>query len=417
MRNNTFLYDIIQIVIKKLLWYSYDFANSFLSIAVVFYIPLILSEKGIADYWIGIPSSIATLVLLIIMPYFGFVSDKIGKKIIFLRWTSVLMILTAFILAYITQNNLVTSNGLVLFGLFYVLFWIFFQAGITFYTAMLKNISADASGHYVSGIGIALGQFGNAIGLYIIGMIIAMGVGIFGIYDKNLALVIGAIAFGFLSFPFLCTKDNFSKNDSLINFSYKDYIVKILSNKKIMWVLIAYSLLADSILTFQIYLTVYVKKVFDVSEHIVLNIGILGLLFAVLGGASTGFFIKRFGMEKTIMFSIFLYAISFITFSTIPAVLPIIYSTMAVAGIAYGSLFSSYRAYYAHITPMNEQSEYFSIYAVFERAASVIGPLVWSLTFFIGSYYNENFAYRFSLISLVVVIILGLLAFNKSRKY
>lgn len=402
---------------KKLLWYSYDFANSFLSIAVIFYIPLILSEKGIADYWIGIPSSIATLILLSVMPYFGFMSDKIGKKIYFLRWTSALMILTAFVLAYITQNNLGTSSGLVLFGLFYVLFWIFFQAGITFYSAMLKNISADANGHYVSGVGIALGQFGNAIGLYVIGMIIATGVGIFGIYDKNLSLVLGAVLFGVLSFAFLRSRENSTGNDSLKKFSYRDYLTKILSNKKIMWALIAYSLLADSIQTFQIYLTVYIKRVFDVSEHTVLNIGILGLLFAVLGGVSIGFFIKKIGMERTIICSIFLYTISFVIFSIIPSVLPVIYFIMAIAGIAYGALFSSYRAYYAHITPANEQAEYFSIYTVFERAASVFGPLVWSLTFFIGSYHSENFAYRFSLMSLVVVIVLGLLAFNKSRKY
>lgn len=402
---------------RKLLWYSYDFANSFLSVAVIFYIPLILAEKGVSDYWIGIPSSLATLFLLIVMPYFGFLSDKIGKKIYFVRYTSFMMVLVSFVLAYVTQNYLDSNSGLILFGVLYILFWIFFQAGITFYSAMLKNFSDNINGHHVSGVGLAVGQFGNAVGLYLIGLIIATGVGVFGIYDKSLSIFLGGITFLFLSSLFLFSKDISVKNSSLVSFSYSDYFLKILKNKKIMWTLIAYSLIADSILTFQIYLTVYIKKVFSVSDLVVLNIGIVGLLFAVLGGVITGFFIKKIGLEKTIKLGIYLYMIGFITFSIIPSISLLIYSSTSLAGVAYGLLFSSYRAYYAHITPHNEQSEYFSIYTVFERAASVIGPLVWSLTFYIGSFYGENFAYRFSLISLVIVIILGFFAFNKSRKY
>lgn len=399
------------------LWYLYDFANSFASIVLIFYYPLVLAERGASNAWIGISASIATGILLLILPYLGSYSDRTGKRIFFIRIASVLMVASLFVLAFLMQNLEVFSTSILLvLSFFYILFQVCFQGSYVFYSAMLRTITDTENNTKVSGVGLGLGQLGNAVALGIIGPIIGSSLVIIGLSGKPLALLLGGILFAFISIPFLRQKD--LKNDvEKIGFSYKVFLKKIFSEKRIFFFLVGYSLLADSILTFQLYLTLYITKIFGFSDKLVTYAGMVGLIFAVLGGFMASKFVYKLkDKEKALRVSSIFYAVTFCIFALVPKVPFLVFVALALGGIAYGLLFSLARAVYSEISPEKNQGEFFSLFTVFERAASVVGPLVWLLTFYLLKNFGENVQYRGSMLLLVLVCLCGFYYLVKSNR-
>ena len=397
------------------LWYLYDFANSFASSVLIFYYPLMLSERGASDVWIGVSASIATAVLLFLLPYLGAWSDRTGKKIYLIRIASASMIVSLFVIAFLIQSvESLSTTLLFVLSFFYVLFMVGFQGSFTFYSAMLRDMTDSQNNTKVSGTGLGFGQLGNVVSLGLIGPIVGSSIVIVGLSGKPLALVLGGILFTLISLPFLLQKDT-QKISNNFPFSYRDFIGKIISQKRVLFFIIGYALLSDSILTFQVYLTLYLKNVFDFSDKMITYAGITGLFFGVAGGFLVGKFVTKIhNKEKALGLSVALYAFCFGFLAFIPSNLILVFLSVAMSGISYGFVFSLARSIYSEITPAGEQAEYFSIYNVFERAASILGPLVWLAVFYSLTSFGENIQYRGSVFFLMLICIAGFYYLRKS---
>jgi UMF1 family MFS transporter len=402
---------------KVKLWYLYDFANSFASVVLLFYYPLILSDRGASDAWIGVSASIATGILLLVLPYLGAYSDRTGKRIQLIRIGSIVMVISLLAISFITsRNGQFEVSILVSLSFLYVLFQVCFQGSYSLYSAMLRNITDSSRSVKVSGFGYGIGQLGNAIAILIIGAIIGTQVIMIGLSDKSLAIFLGALFFFAISILFLRQKD--SENKKISTFSYKKFFKKIFKNKRVFLFLIGYSLLADATLTFQLYLAIYVRKIFGFSDHLVSYVVFIGLVFGVLGAFFANKLVKKINnVNKTLRWASILYGINFGLCAIIPPVPALVFIVLAMSGIGFGLFFSLSRVVYSQITPADSQGEYFSIYTTFERAASVVGPLVWLLTFYLLKVFGENIQYRGSVLLLVVICFLGLYFVKKSEKY
>jgi UMF1 family MFS transporter len=155
--------------------------------------------------------------------------------------------------------------------------------------------------------------------------------------------------------------------------------------------LIGYSLLSDAILTFQLFLAIYVKRVFNFSDQLVSYVVIIGLIFTVFGGfLANKLAYKLKSKEKALRVSSLLYAICFGLCAFIPQMPAFVFIIIALSGASYGLVFSLSRTVYSEISPVDKQGEFFSIYTVFERAASVVGPLVWLLSFYLLESFGES---------------------------
>lgn len=403
---------------KIRLWYLYDFANSFASVVLLFYYPLILSERGASDAWIGVSASIATGILLLVLPYIGALSDRTGKRIFFIKIGSILMILSLLAMSFIVKNS-ETFGLVILFSLsfLYVLFQVCFQGSYMVYSAMLRDISDSINNVKVSGEGYGFGQLGNAVALGIIGLIIGTQVVIWGLSGKTLALFLGAILFLILSSFFFRQKESI-KSNFIVPFSYGEFFRKITKNKRVFHFLIGYSLLADAILTFQLYVALYVKNVFSFSDNSVSYVGIAGLVFSVLGAFLTNKFVNKVkDKNKVLRIAGISYGICFGLCACMPLINIAIYISVSLCGFFYGVLFSLFRVIYSEISPEDSQGEFFSVFTVFERAASVIGPLVWLLTFYLLRSFGESIQYRGSVLLLMIVCFVGIYYLKKSEKF
>ena len=403
---------------KKIwLWYLYDFANSFASVVLLFYYPLILSERGASGVWIGVSTSISTAILLIILPYLGSLSDKTGKRILFIKIGSIIMVASLILISFVIKgNDIFDLKILFILSSLYILFQICWQGSYSIYTAMLRQISDETNSVKISGQGYGFGQLGNALAIAIISFIIGTSMVFWGLSGKVLALFLGAVFFLLLSSFFFIQKES-TKNDLVDSFSYTEFFKKIKSNKRVFNFLIGYSLLADAILTFQLYIALYVSKVFDFSDKGVSYVAITGLIFATIGGFLTNIFVKKLKNKNKALIIVGLsYGVCFGLCALMPVVSFAVFIVVALSGLLFGVLFSLFRVIYSEISPEDSQGEFFSIFTVFEKAASVIGPLVWLLTFYLLRSLGESIQYRGSVLLLMVICFVGLWFLKKSER-
>ena len=415
------------------LWYLYDFANSFASSVVIFYFPLILLEAKVPDFYIGASTAISTLVLLILYPYMGKKSDfDTSKRLRYIRASSVFMALVLILIAIISGLYSVASLPILLIlCALYIIFQIAFQGSYVFYTAQMQEL--EESGHNknkLSSVGMGLGQLGNAVSIGLMSFIVGAGLVIFGLTGKSLALFLGAILFTILGIPYLIQKNKYLKkenqkvynldnnnNKSLVaNLTYfKSVFSKIYKNKKIFYFVIGYALVADSISTFQVYLSIYMKKVFLLDDKTIGVMGAISLFSLFLTCMVYGHFEKRFKNKKFVLIvggSVYLFVFSLL--AVIPPVKIYIILALISTGIAYGLFFPIARSIYSDIIPKENQAEYFSSFVIFERSAAVFGPILWLGTFYVFKNFGEDVQYRGSVFFLVLISLFGLFFLKKS---
>lgn len=408
---------------KVRLWYLYDFANSFASSVVIFYFPLLLLQGGAGDTWIGISTAISALILLIFYPAFGRRSDQSQKtRMRYIQLSSIMMVIVLVVMGSLTNHYVENYSLLLLFtlSLLYIVFQISFQGSYVFYSAFMQDF--ENTGHNkdrVSSLGLGLGQLGNAVSIGTMGAFVVGGsLVVLGISGKSLALVLGAVIFIILALPFLLQKlDDAGPGGARTReqFSFREFSKKIFSNKKLLYYLLGYMFVADSVTTLQIFLTLYLKNVFDFSDKMSSLAGVvsLGMLFAtcmLLGSLAH----KMVNKSKSLSIAGAIYVGTFLLLGLVPKVPYLVYLCLAFAGIAYGLFFPLARSLYSDIVPKEEQAEHFSFFVIFERTAAIIGPIIWVIVYEFLRSYPVEFRYRANLIVLSLIAMVGLYLIKKS---
>src|SRR6185369_17036915 len=114
--------------------------------------------------------------------------------------------------------------------------------------------------------------------------------------------------------------------------------------------------------------------------------------------------------RKAILVSIGVWAICIVTFAAAQSALTFIV-TVVINGFSFGVLYSLSRAYYSDLIPEDKQAEYFSIYTLFEKFASVLGPLLWSGVVLVFAFSGEAMKYRFAMLSLAALVSISFFIF------
>lgn len=391
------------------LWYLYDFANSFASIVVIFYFPLLFMAKGGFELWMWVSSSLSTLVLILILPGIGRYIDTIGKRMPFLLWGSISMSILLVVLGYMfwVSGEFRTLQKIIVISL-YGLFFLLYNGSVSIYTSLLRSVSLDEHAVATSGKGMALGQLWNVIGLAAMGPIISSGAIILWLSGKPVAFLLGAIASLVFAVPFFLKGTNGTVLDVTELQVRPSLYKKIYKEKHIFYFLIGMMLISDAILTFQIYVTSFLKKTYLMNDQMAVYAGIVGLFFCLVGWLISPWVVRKLKSTfQALMFAALFYSICFWILSIIPPIQVLALVTMAISGVFYGLVFALWRVVYAQMTPKDEQTSYFSIYALFERTASVIWPLLWTVTFLIFSVFWGVVAYRASIFILGIISLTG----------
>lgn len=408
---------------KVRLWYLYDFANSFASSVVIFYLPLLLLQGGASDTWIGISTAISATILLLFYPALGRKSDQSQKtRMRYIQLSSIVMVIVLVTMGSLTNQYVGNYSLSLLFALslLYIIFQVSFQGSYVFYTAFMQDF--ENTGHNkdrVSSLGLGLGQLGNAVSIGTMGAFVVGGsVVVLGISGKSLALVLGAVLFIVLALPFLLQKlDGAAPREveTRKQFSFREFVGKIFSNKRLLYYLLGYMFVADSVTTLQVYLTLYLKNVFGFTDKMSSLAGVVSLVALFATCMLLGSLAHRM-VNKNRLLSIAgaIYVSTFILFGLTPAIPSLAYLFLALAGIAYGLFFPLARSLYSDIVPKEEQAEHFSSFVIFERAAAIIGPIIWVIVYELLRSNSVEFRYRANLMVLSLIAMIGLYLIKKS---
>jgi UMF1 family MFS transporter len=400
------------------LWILYDFANSLALINVAFYFSLwLVSDHGFSDFWVSIATALSTLVLLFFLPFLGHISDRLGKRKLFLNQFSLLAILSLGIMGWITMKVPFSTEVGFVVVLFYFLFQFFYQGSLTFYNAYIQDLRDQKTAHQISGTGMAFGQLGNIVGILLLLPIAEGTFEIFGETGRGATFFAAAVLFLIFALPTLLFLKEGKPTQSLEkNFTYKSSFKKVLKTPGVLCYLLSYYFFADAILTLQLFLGLYLEEVAGMDDK---QKG-MTLVLALLCGMLSAWFAPRLarwlkGVHRTIGLLILFWAILLALFAFAQTAWTF-YLLLVLNGIAYGALFALSRSYYSEITPKDNQAEFFSIYVLFERAASILGPLIWSCTVLLFTDHGPN-RYRYAMVSLALLVSISYLIYRKLPQF
>ena len=397
-------------------WVLYDVGNSAFTMMVSTIFPIyfnyLAENAGISDvdylaYW-GYATSICTLIVAILGPTLGAIADtKNFKKIIF----SISMGVGVFgciLLGFL-------SSWIWFLGVF-VLAKAGYSASLVFYDAMLTDVTEPDRMDSVSSHGYAWGYIGSCIP-FVACLGIVLGAGSLGISMQTsmiLAFIITALWWLCSSIPLLRSyrQKYFSEaGDHVVRNSFKRLgrtFVELTKEKHIFVFLLAFFFYIDGVYTVIDMATAYGQA---------LGLDSTGLLLALLVTQIVAFpcvlifsrLVKKVKPETIITICIAAYFCIAVYAYWLDTQFDF-WLLAVMVGMFQGTIQALSRSYFAKIIPAEKSGEFFGIYDICGKGASVIGTALVSVLSQVTGSINIGVS------ALSVMFLIGLVLFRYSAK-
>lgn len=397
-------------------WVLYDVGNSAFTMMVATIFPIyfnyLAGNAGISDvdylaYW-GYATSICTLLVAILGPTLGAIADtKNFKKTIFCIAMGV-GVFGCLLLGFL-------SSWIWFLGVF-VLAKTGYSASLVFYDAMLTDVTEPDRMDTVSSHGYAWGYIGSCIP-FIACLGIVLGAGSFGIGMQTsmiLAFIITALWWLFSSVPLLRSYQQkyFSEaGEHVVRNSFKRLgktFVELTREKHIFVFLLAFFFYIDGVYTVIDMATAYGQA---------LGLDSTGLLLALLVTQIVAFpavlifsrLTKRVPPERIITICIAAYFCIAVYAYWLDSQLDF-WILAVLVGMFQGTIQALSRSYFAKIIPAEKSGEFFGIYDICGKGASVIGTALVSFLSQVTGRMNIGVS------ALSVMFLVGLVLFRAAAR-
>lgn len=397
-------------------WVLYDVGNSAFTMMVSTIFPIyfnyLAGNAGISDvdylaYW-GYATSVCTLLVAILGPTLGAVADtKNFKKIIFCIAMGV-GVLGCIVLGFL-------SSWIWFLGVF-VLAKTGYSASLIFYDAMLTDVTEPDRMDTVSSHGYAWGYIGSCIP-FVASLVIVLGAGNIGIsmqMSMILAFLITALWWLCSSIPLLRAyrQKYFSEAGEHVirnSFLRLGHTFREISKEKHIFIfLLAFFFYIDGVYTVIDMATAYGQA---------LGLDSTGLLLALLVTQIVAFpsvlifsrIIKNVNPEKIITICIAAYFCIAVYAYWLDTQLDF-WILAVLVGMFQGTIQALSRSYFAKIIPAEKSGEYFGLYDICGKGASVVGTALVSFLSQLTGNINMGVS------ALSVMFLIGLLLFRTAAK-
>jgi UMF1 family MFS transporter len=198
--------------------------------------------------------------------------------------------------------------------------------------------------------------------------------------------------------------------------------------------LIADYFFEDAIATIIIFMAVYAQVVMGMGDEVKIWFFIVATTFAVIGSFLCGYVSDWLGPKKTLSLVVLGWIFCLIVIM-LTQNKTVFWAIGILVGIFLGSTWTSARPLLATLSPKEKLGQFFGLYALSGRSAAIIGPLVWggAVLYFkkdsllaqktisllggwgitLSEHETATIQYRFAILSLVLVMILGWVIFIK----
>lgn len=391
--------------------------------------------------------ALSMFLVAITMPVLGAISDVKGKRKPFLMTLTLGCIFATFLIGMV-GNMVVDVNTKVLFALiFFGIANFCYEGGLTFYNALLPEVSTKDNIGKVSGLGVSLGYVGAIVGLLLVkpfveGNLFGMRIPFIGDGGRDKAFLSTAFFFLLFSLPiFFWVKEKviegFDKKKVKIRFAFQRVWEGISDTEKypgVLRFLIANFFVSDAIATVIIFMAVYAQMVMGFPDSVKIWFFIVSTTSAVIGSFLCGYVTDFIGPKKTLLFVIigWILSLSVVMFSADKTIFWIMGS---LVGIFLGSTWTASRPLLTTLAPKEVLGQFFGLYSLSGKVAAILGPIIWGIVVLyfkadkvivqnvisflrnLGVTFTDQvistIQYRFAVGALVLMIILGLIIFLK----
>ena len=399
---------------KVFSWVLYDFGNSAFATTImaavlpIFYYDVAavgLDSNLAASYW-GYSQSIAVLIVAVLAPILGAISDFTAAKKKFLRFFAYMGIIASILLAFVGEGDYILASILLIIGT------IGFSGGNVFYDAMLPDITDEKSIDKVSAAGFAWGYIGGGV-LLAINLLMILKFQWFGLPNATVASQVSFASVGIWWFVFsLPLFKNIKEEKKVIVKKDKSYLrigfkrvtttfKEIKQYKQLLIFLLAFWMYNDGISTIIKMATIYGRDIGIDANSLIIAL----LITQFVGIPCTflfGWLAKKISAKKALTFSLYIY-IGIVILGYFMSSALHFYLLAILVGCVQGGAQSLSRSIFGRMVPENRHAEFFGFYGISAKFAAVFGPFLFAL---IGQLTGSS---RLGIISLVIFFIGGLI--------
>ena len=387
-------------------WAFYDFANTIFSMNVIslYFALWVTVDHGGQDILYSIALSGSMLAVAISAPVFGTISDQTGKRRLPLTLLTIVSVLTTALIGQAEQLWV----GLLLF----VIANYCYQSALVFYNGMLPSVARQSNVGMISGYGVALGYIGSIAGLRLVEPFVTDG-------GRSAAFLPTAILFLVFAIPcFLYVKDPNPKPFYVdIGQSFrtlKKTITDASDYQALLKFFVVHFLILDVVNTIIAFMSVYAHKVIGFDGKQITSFLILSTVFAMLGSLVIGWLVKHKGtvFSYGLVLWIWLAALSLIVLSSGET---LFWMVGPLAGAGMGGVWVASRAIVVELSPPEKIGEFFGIYSLAGKMASIVGPLLWGSVVWLFQD-TQTLKYRAAVGTLLLIAVATKFLFNTLKK-
>jgi MFS transporter, UMF1 family len=383
---------------KLFLWSLYDFANSFILVNFALYFaPWAVIDAGVHDLWYNAIFAIASLLLLLTAPPMASYTDRYGKRKLFLSIATI----GTFIGYGLTAISASAGLSILIVMIFSLVGQYFYQLSFVFYNPMLEDVADEAHRSRASGIG----QFASNIG-FVLGILVTLPLS-----GSRLAPLLPAVIIFFIFALPLMLFFKEEKRPPAPSQTAKERAYHLRKLARFFAVsaaapmLIAFFFFNDALITISNNYSIYLERVFGVSDMTksVLLMAILAM--SAVGGVLAGWLGDKIGALRTLKLILLAWVILIPLIAIAPNFAAITVLT-PLSGLLLGAIWTVTRSYLTMVLPKEDMGYGFSFYTLAERFSTLVGPLTWGgILWHFGT---EGVYYRYAMISMTVFLVLGL---------
>lgn len=371
-------------------WALYDWGNSaFATTVIAGLFPIFFEQywastldSGARTFWLGVASSVSSLVVVLLAPLLGSIADRGGLKKRFLAMFSAVGILSTAAFYWVGQGQWMAATVLFTLGS------IGFQAGTSFYDSLIVNVADDDQMDRVSSLGYGLGYLGGG-SLFALNVAMVLKPALFGLADAasatRVSFLLVAIWWAVFAIPLLRNvpearvRTNGAVADLVAGLrQLRSTLVELRQLRPVWMFLLAYWLYIDGVDTVIRMAVDYGLTLGFASSSLItalLMVQFIGFPAAIGFGWIAG----KLGTKRGLYLALTVY-IAVTCYAYLLENVTQFYLMAAAIGLVQGGVQALSRSYYARLIPAGKSGEFFGFYNMLGKFAAVLGPIAVGVT-------------------------------------
>ncbi len=353
----------------------YDLANTIfvLGVGSRYFGVWVVSDQGGRDWNLSLAINVAMVIVILTAPWLGARSDHLGRRRPYL---------VAATLVTVAATAALATAGLVVSLVLFVIAQVGFNLGTVVYDAMLPDVSTLETRGRISGIGAGIGYVGSFIAIGT-GLLLLEPYGYPAVFrtQATLFLLFALPAFLFIQERPRAPRPGRPPPPSRTLGNLVDAWRRTRRYEGLTRFLVARFFYTDASNTVFLFVAIFAVEEMGFTDRQTDLLAIGGIVAALLAALAAGRLADLLGPRKTLHGALYLWmtAIVLAVVVGVTGATALGWAIGAIGGAGLGATAATDRVYMTRISPPRYLGEFYGLFAVVGRFATLSGPLLWAL--------------------------------------